>query len=112
MYHAFSAPVASTRDALAERLQSVHATVISLYNRTKEKLGYDQTTTLRDIVEEEAKQDITGLEDIKHLYGREKETQKISDGIEDIQYLFDGHDMRLIEDGKRVKTWRLPENLN
>ena len=75
LYDAVSAPVASTRDALAERLQSVRDTVTSLYNRTKEKLGYGQTpTTLHDIVEEEAKQDYIGLEDIKHLYGREKET--------------------------------------
>ena len=98
LYDAVSAPVASTRDALAERLQSVRDTVTSLYNKTKEKLGYGETpTTLHDIVEEEAKQDYIGLEDIKHLYGREKETQGISDGIEDMQYLFDGHDMRLIE---------------
>ena len=29
-----------------------------------------------------------------------------------MQYLFDGHDMRLIEDGRSVKTWRLTGNLN
>ena len=57
-----------------------------------------------------AKQDYIGLEDIKHLYGREKEPT--DDGIEDMQYLFDDHDMRLIEDGRRVKTWRLTGNLN
>ena len=68
-----------------ERLQSVRDTVTSLYNRTYEKLGYCQTTTLHDIVEEEAKQDYIGLEDIKHLHGREKETT--DDGIEDMSIL-------------------------
>ena len=29
-----------------------------------------------------------------------------------MRYLFDEHDMRLIEDGARVKTWRLTKNLN
>ena len=29
-----------------------------------------------------------------------------------MQYLFDGHDMQLIKDGRRVKTWRLTGNLN
>ena len=63
-------------------------------------------------MEHEAKQDYVGLEDIKHLYEREKETQGIRNEIEDIQYLFNGHDMRLIEDGRRVKTWRITGNLN
>ena len=36
----------------------------------------------------------------------------MSDGIEDMQYLFDGHDMWLIKDGRRVKTWQLTGNLN
>ena len=58
LYDAISAPVASTRDALAERLQSVRDTISSLYKRTKEKLGYGQTpTSLHDIVEDEVKQD-------------------------------------------------------
>ena len=111
LYDVVSAPEAATRDALAERLHSVRDTVILLYNRNKEKLGYGQTTTtLHDIVEEEAKKDYVGLEDIKHLYGRERKTT--DDGIEDMQYLFDGHDMRLIEDGRRVKTRQLTGNIN
>ena len=39
--NAVLAPVAATRDALAERLQSVRDTVTLLYNRTKEKLDCD-----------------------------------------------------------------------
>ena len=56
LYNAVSAPVAATRDALAERLQSVRDTVTLLYNRTKEKLGYGGET-LKDIVEDEAEKE-------------------------------------------------------
>ena len=63
-------------------------------------------------MEVQAKQDYVGLEDIKQLYEREKETQKTDDGIKDMQCQFSGYDMRLIEDGITVKTWRLTGNLN
>ena len=66
--------------------------------------------TLQDEVEEQAKQDYVGIEDIKHLYPQEKTPN--DEGIKDIQYLFDEHDMRMIEEGKRVKTWRITKNLN
>ena len=56
LYNAVRAPVAATRDALAERLQSVRDTVTLLYNRTREKLGYGGET-LKDIVEDEAEKD-------------------------------------------------------
>ena len=49
LYNAVSAPVAATRDALSERLQSVRETVTLLYERAKQKLGYGQT--LKDILE-------------------------------------------------------------
>ena len=52
LYEVVSTPVTFTRDALAERLQSVRDTVTSLYNRTREKLGYGRV--LKDIVEDEA----------------------------------------------------------
>ena len=53
LYNAVSAPVAATRDALAERLQSVCETASLLYNRMVENMGYGQET-LKDIVEKEA----------------------------------------------------------
>ena len=53
LYEFVSTPVAATRDALADRLQSVRDTVTLLYKRTKEKLGYNRET-LKDIVEDEA----------------------------------------------------------
>ena len=56
LYNAVSAPVAATRDALAERLQSVRDTVTLLYNRTKEKLGLGRET-LKDLVEDEAEKE-------------------------------------------------------
>ena len=93
LYSAVSAPVAASRDALAERLQSVRDTASLLYERAKQKLGYGQP--LKDIVEEQANQDYIGIEDIKHLYPRAK-TQTTDDGIQGMHYLFDEHDMRLL----------------
>ena len=50
LYNAVSAPVAATRDALAERLQSVRETASLLYNRMMENIGYGPER-LKDIVE-------------------------------------------------------------
>ena len=49
LYNAFSAPVAATRDALVERLQSVRDTASLLYNRMMNNIGYGQET-LKEIV--------------------------------------------------------------
>ena len=40
LYNAVSAPVTATRDALAERLQSVRETASLLYNRMMENIEY------------------------------------------------------------------------
>ena len=53
LYNAVSAPVATTRDALGERLQSVRDTASLLYNRMMENMGYGQQERLKDIVEKE-----------------------------------------------------------
>ena len=53
LYNAVLAPVAASRDALAERLQSVRDTASLLYNRT---IGYVQET-LKNIVENAAKEE-------------------------------------------------------
>ena len=55
LYNAVSAPVAATRDALTERLQSVRETASLLYNRMVENMGYGQEK-LKDIVEKEAEE--------------------------------------------------------
>ena len=56
LYNAVSAPVTITRDALAERLQSVRDTASLLYNRMMENMGYGQER-LKDIVEKEAEEE-------------------------------------------------------
>ena len=53
LYNPVSAPVTATRNALAERLQSVRETASLLYNRMMENMGYGQER-LKDIVEKEA----------------------------------------------------------
>ena len=53
LYNAFSAPVAATRDALSECLQSVHDTASLLYNRTMHYIG----ETLKNIVENAAEKE-------------------------------------------------------
>ena len=46
----------ATRDALAERLQSVRETASLLYNRMMENMGYGRER-LKDIVEKEAEEE-------------------------------------------------------
>ena len=53
LYHAASAPLTATRDALAERLQSVRETTSLLYYRIMEDMEYGQER-LKDTVEKEA----------------------------------------------------------
>ena len=55
LYNALSAPVAETRDALAERLQSVPEATSLLYNRMMENMVYGQETW-KDTVEKEAEE--------------------------------------------------------
>ena len=55
LYNAVSAPVTATRDALAERLQSVRETTSLLYNRMMENIGYGQQERLKDIVEKRSR---------------------------------------------------------
>ena len=55
LYNAVSAPVAATRNALAERLQSVRETTSLLYNKMMENMGYGRER-LKDIAEKEAEE--------------------------------------------------------
>ena len=52
LYNAVSAPVAATRNALSERLQSIRETASLLYNRMMQNMGYERER-LKDIVEKE-----------------------------------------------------------
>ena len=56
LYNAVSAPVAATRDALAERLQSVRETASLFYERVMENMKYGRER-LRNIVEKEAEEE-------------------------------------------------------
>ena len=56
LYNTVSAPVAATRDALTERLQSEPETAPLLYNRMMDNMGYGQEK-LKDIVEKEAEEE-------------------------------------------------------
>ena len=56
LYNTVTAPIAATRDALAERLQTVRDTASLLYSKTKEKLGYGGDT-LKKVVEQQAEQE-------------------------------------------------------
>ena len=55
LYNAVSAPVAATRDALAERLQSVREAASLLYNGVMDNIGYGREI-LKDIIENEAEE--------------------------------------------------------
>ena len=50
LYNVVPAPVTATRNAPAERLQSVRDTTSLLYNRMMENMGYGQQERLKDIV--------------------------------------------------------------
>ena len=56
LYKAVSAPVATTRDALTERLQSIRETASLLYNRIMDNIGYGRER-LKDIIEKEAREE-------------------------------------------------------
>ena len=57
LYNVVSAPVAATRDALAERLQGIRDTASLLYSRMMENMGYGQQERLKDIKEKEAEEE-------------------------------------------------------
>ena len=69
LYNVASAPVTATRDALAERLQSVLDAASLLYSRMMENMGYGRER-LKDIVEKEAE------EEEKPAAAREEEEAK------------------------------------
>ena len=91
LYNAVSASVAATRDALAERLQSVRETASLLYNRLMENMGYGRET---DIVEKEEEEEV-------------KEQQQ----DDDVQYDTVAK-IKLVYEGRRVKEFRVTGNLN
>ena len=92
LYNAVSAPVAASRDALAERLQSVRDTASLLYNRMMNNIGYVQET-LKDIVENTA--------------AKEEPQQQTEEKEEEQEAVIE-----LAKDGKRVKVFRITRSMN
>ena len=97
LYSAVSAPVAASRDALAERLQSVRDTASLLYNRTMYYIGYGQET-LKDIVENTAKEEEEEKEPQQQTQEEEKKEQKAV--------------IPLTKEGTRVKNFRITRSMN
>ena len=77
LYNAVSAPMAVTRDALAERLQSVRETAFLLYNRMMENMKNGRER-LKDIVEREAEAEDKG-EQQEEVPPAAKEQQQYDD---------------------------------
>ena len=94
LYSAVSAPVAASRDALAERLQSVRDTASLLYNRMMNNIGYGQET-LKDIVENTAAKE-------------EEEPQQQTEEKEEEQEAI----LELTKEGTKVKVFRITRSMN
>ena len=110
LYNAASAPVAATRDVLAERLQSVRDTTSLLYNRMMENMGYGQQNRLKDIVEKEAEEEeqpaATKEEEEQGPAAAEEQQQdddERSDTVTKIKLAFER---------RRVKEFKVKRNLN
>ena len=107
LYDALSAPVTATRDALAERLQSIREITSLLYNRMMENMGYGQQETLKDIVEKEAE------EEEQPAAVKEEEEQKQGPAAQDDDERYDTvAKIKLLPEGKRVKEFRVTGNLS
>ena len=94
LYNAVPAPVAATRDALTERLQSVRETASLLYNKIIDNIGCGRQK-FKDIVEEEAREE-------------EKEEEQQQDDEEYDTVL----EINLVHEGRHVKEFRVTGNLN
>ena len=117
LYKAVSALVAGTRDALAERLQSVHDTASLLSYRMMDNMGYGQQR-LKDIVEKEAEEQVDQQRSRKKKRPRSnsKDKQKKTTTKEQQQDDDEQYDrapkIKLVYEGKRVKEFRVTGNLN
>ena len=114
LYNAVSAPVAATRDALAERLQSVRETASLLYNRMMENMGYGQER-LKDIVEKEAEEQKPAAtkEEEEEAKEQQQEPAAAKEQQQDDDERYDTvAKIKLAYEGRRVKGFRVTGNLN
>ena len=107
LYNTVSAPVAETRDALTERLQSVRDTASLLYNRMMENMGYGQER-LKDIVEKEAEKKEEPVAVKEEEKGEAKEQQQ----DDDHEQYDTVAKIKIVREGKRLKLFRVTANLN
>ena len=110
-----SAPVTATRDALAERLQSVRDTASLLNNRMMENMGYGRER-MKDIVEKEAEEEPAATkedEEAKEQRQGPAATQKQQqDGDDDDEWYDTVTKIKVVYEGKHVKAFRVTGNLN
>ena len=106
LHNAASAPVAATRDALAERLQSVRETVSLLYNRMMENIRYGRER-LKDIVEKKAEEEAKEQQQEPAAAAAAKEQQQDDDEQYDTIAK-----RKLMHEGKRVNFFKVTGYLN
>ena len=104
LHNAASAPVAATRDALAERLQSVRETVSLLYNRMMENIRYGRER-LKDIVEKKAEEEEAKEQQQEPAAAKEQQQD------DDEQYDTIAK-RKLMHEGKRVNFFKVTGYLN
>ena len=105
LYNAVSAPVAATRNALAERLQSVRETASLLYNRMMENIRYGRER-LKDIVEKKAEEEAKEQQQEPPAAAAKEQQQD-----DDEQYDTKAK-RKLMHEGKRVNFFKVTGNLN
>ena len=106
LYNPVSAPVTATRDALAEKLQSVRDITSLLYNRMMENMGYGQQERLKYIVEkdaEEEEQPTTAKEEKEAKEQQQDDDDKRHDTVAKV---------KLVHEKKSVKEFRVTGDLN
>ena len=105
----------ATRDALAERLQSVSDTASLLNNRMMENMGYGRER-MKDIVEKEAEEEPAATkedEEAKEQRQGPAATQKQQqDGDDDDEWYDTVTKIKVVYEGKHVKAFRVTGNLN
>ena len=105
LYNAVSAPVTATRDALAERSDSIRETAFLLYNRMMEDMEYGRQR-LKDIVEKEAEEDAKEQHQEEVLAADKEQQQDDNEQYDTVAKI------KLVYEGKRVKEFRVTGNLN
>ena len=113
LYNAVSAPVTTTRDALAEKLQGMRDTASLLYNRMMENMRYGQEI-LEDIVEKEAEgEEPAATKEEEEAKEQQQEPASAKEQEEDDDEQYDTvAKIKLVYKGKRVKEFRLTGNIH